>query len=52
MPETRPAGPGVRTEFDPRGILPPGADGRYGLPFGDSHPPVPYSLRAVSPDSA
>ncbi|MFJ3828909.1 hypothetical protein ACIPWI_13155 [Streptomyces sp. NPDC090046] len=39
-------------EFDPRGIMAPGADGRYRSPFGDSHLPVLYSLRAVSPDSA
>nr|MDT0521831.1 class I SAM-dependent methyltransferase [Streptomyces sp. DSM 41633] len=40
----------VAAEFDPRGILPRGGDGRYRLPFGDSHLPVLYSLRAVSPD--
>lgn len=40
----------VAAEFDPRAILPGGRDGRYRFPFGDSHPPVLYSLRAVSPD--
>ncbi|MFJ4864614.1 MULTISPECIES: class I SAM-dependent methyltransferase [unclassified Streptomyces] len=41
----------VAAEFDARGILSRGEDGRYRLPFGDSHLPVLYSLRAVSPDT-
>ncbi|ARE79343.1 class I SAM-dependent methyltransferase [Streptomyces sp. NPDC059558] len=41
----------VAAEFDARGILIRGEDGRYRLPFGDSHLPVLYSLRAVSPDT-
>ncbi|MDI2126932.1 class I SAM-dependent methyltransferase [Yinghuangia seranimata] len=36
-------------EFDPRGLLPEGGDGRYRLPFGDSYLPVLYSLRAEAP---
>ncbi|AQT70907.1 MULTISPECIES: class I SAM-dependent methyltransferase [unclassified Streptomyces] len=39
----------VTAEFDPRGILPRGQDGLYRLPFGDSHLPVLYSLRARAP---
>ncbi|MEU9088128.1 class I SAM-dependent methyltransferase [Streptomyces sp. NPDC048357] len=39
----------VAAEFDPRGFLPPGRDGLYRLPFGESHLPVLYSLRAESP---
>ncbi|MEU9163939.1 class I SAM-dependent methyltransferase [Streptomyces sp. NPDC048424] len=39
----------VAAEFDPRGFLTPGRDGLYRLPFGDSHLPVLYSLRAESP---
>ncbi|MFE7096427.1 class I SAM-dependent methyltransferase [Streptomyces erythrochromogenes] len=39
----------VAAEFDPRGILPRGRDGLYRLPFGDSHLPVLYSLRARAP---
>ncbi|MER5415390.1 MULTISPECIES: class I SAM-dependent methyltransferase [Streptomyces] len=42
----------VAAEFDPRGILSAGEDGRYRLPFGDSHLPILYSLRAVAPDRA
>ncbi|MFD7558110.1 class I SAM-dependent methyltransferase [Streptomyces sp. NPDC059835] len=33
-------------EFDPRGILSRSQDGLYRLPFGDTHLPVLYSLRA------
>ncbi|WP_327167312.1 class I SAM-dependent methyltransferase [Streptomyces subrutilus] len=36
-------------EVDPRGLLPQGPDGLHRLPFGDSHLPVLYSLRAVAP---
>lgn len=39
----------IASEIDPRGILHQGEDGRYRLPFGDSHLPVLYSLRAESP---
>ncbi|GIH99365.1 class I SAM-dependent methyltransferase [Planobispora takensis] len=39
----------IAADFDPRGILPPDEDGLYRLPFGDSHLPVLYSLRATSP---
>ena len=39
----------IAAEFDPRGFLPQGPDGLYRLPFGDSHLPVMYSLRASSP---
>lgn len=35
--------------FDARRILPQGPDGTYRFPFGDTHLPVLYSLRAVSP---
>jgi SAM-dependent methyltransferase len=40
----------IATELDPRSILLPDQDGLYRLPFGDSHLPILYSLRAVSPD--
>ncbi|GAA0988847.1 class I SAM-dependent methyltransferase [Acrocarpospora macrocephala] len=36
----------VAVEMDPRGMLPLGEDGLYRFPFGDSHLPVLYSLRA------
>jgi SAM-dependent methyltransferase len=39
----------IAAEHDPRRLLPRGADGRYRLPFGDSHLPILYSLRATSP---
>ncbi|MEV4396264.1 class I SAM-dependent methyltransferase [Nonomuraea sp. NPDC049607] len=39
----------VAVELDPRGLLTEGEDGRYRLPFGDSHLPVLYSLVAVRP---
>lgn len=39
----------IATEHDPRRLLPRGADGRYRLPFGDSHLPILYSLRATAP---
>ncbi|MDX6739173.1 class I SAM-dependent methyltransferase [Actinocorallia sp. A-T 12471] len=36
-------------EFDPRGFLVKGDDGRHRLPLGDSHLPVLYSLTAAKP---
>jgi SAM-dependent methyltransferase len=39
----------IATEIDPRGFLPQGEDGLYRFPFGDSHLPILYSLRAESP---
>lgn len=36
-------------EFDARGILPQGTDGRYRFPFGATYLPVLYSLRALAP---
>jgi SAM-dependent methyltransferase len=39
----------IATELDPRGILPQGKDGLYRLPFGGSHLPILYSIRAESP---
>ncbi|WP_203973198.1 class I SAM-dependent methyltransferase [Planotetraspora silvatica] len=41
----------IATDLDPRSILKQGEDGLYRLPFGDSHLPILYSLRAVSPGS-
>jgi len=41
----------IATDLDPRSILPQGEDGLYRLPFGDSHLPILYSLRAVAPGS-
>ncbi|WP_261987577.1 hypothetical protein [Actinomadura sp. HBU206391] len=37
----------IATELDPRNILPQDQDGLYRLPFGDSHLPILYSIRAV-----
>lgn len=39
----------VATDIDPRGLLAKGADGLFRLPFGDSHLPILYSLRATAP---
>ncbi|MCF2530320.1 class I SAM-dependent methyltransferase [Yinghuangia soli] len=41
----------VSAEFDPRGLLPQSPDGAYRLPYGDTHLPLLYSLRAVAPTS-
>ncbi|MFI7500967.1 class I SAM-dependent methyltransferase [Streptomyces sp. NPDC049687] len=46
---TKHLGEHVAAEFDPRGILHQGEDGRYRLPFGDSHLPILYSLLARAP---
>jgi SAM-dependent methyltransferase len=46
---TKHLGEHTATEIDPRGFLPEGEDGLYRLPFGDSHLPILYSLRAKSP---
>lgn len=48
---TQHLGEHVATEIDPHGFLHQGEDSLYRLPFGDSYPPIPYSLRAVSPGS-
>ncbi|NRQ32621.1 class I SAM-dependent methyltransferase [Nonomuraea sp. NN258] len=40
----------VAVDLDPRGLLTRGEDGLYRLPFGDSHLPILYSLRARLPD--
>ncbi|MGW4894029.1 hypothetical protein ACWEQL_17425 [Kitasatospora sp. NPDC004240] len=39
----------LEAEFDPRGLLTRGRDGRFRLPLGDAHFPVLHSLRAVRP---
>jgi SAM-dependent methyltransferase len=40
----------VATENDPRQLLARGEDGLFRLPFGDSHLPILYSLRATAPE--
>lgn len=37
----------VAVDIDPRGILPQSPDGHYRFPFGDSHLPVLFSLKAL-----
>ncbi|WP_405866984.1 class I SAM-dependent methyltransferase [Streptomyces sp. NBC_00005] len=49
---TKHLGEHIATELDPRGILRQGEDGLYRLPFGDSHLPILYSLRAETPAAA
>ncbi|WP_411150919.1 class I SAM-dependent methyltransferase [Streptomyces sp. A30] len=49
---TKHLGERIATDLDPRGILRQGEDGLYRLPFGDSHLPILYSLRAESPGPA
>lgn len=39
----------TETESDGRHILPQGPDGMYRFPFGDTHLPIMYSLRATAP---
>jgi SAM-dependent methyltransferase len=41
----------IAAEFDPRGFLPQSPDGLYRLPFGDSHLPIMYSLRASTTET-
>lgn len=41
----------TEAQFDGRRILPQGPDGLYRFPFSDTHLPILYSLRAVSPQT-